>query len=114
LAELRTLLKPGEAARLLAVSVDDAATSKTFASKIAADGRGAIEFSILSDPKHETIDAYGLHDAAYDGEEFEGIPHPAVYVIGKDRRVAWAVVEEDYRKRPKNSDIRAALEALKQ
>jgi len=31
----------------------------------------------LSDPGHKIIDAYGLHDPAYDGKRFDGIPHPA-------------------------------------
>jgi peroxiredoxin len=113
LAELRSLLKKDEAARLYAISVDGAETSRTLASKIAADGKGTIGYGLLSDPGHRTIDAYGLRDPAYDGQEFEGIPHPATYVIGRDRRVAWAKVEADYRKRPTNAEVRAALDALK-
>ena len=112
LSELRSLLRKDERVTLLAVSVDDPETSKTFASKIAADGKGPVSFPLLSDPGHATIDAYGLHDAAYDGQEFEGIPHAAVYVIGRDGRVAWARVSDDYRKRPSIAEIRTALETL--
>ena len=67
---------------------------------------------MLSDPAHKVIDAYGLHDPAYDGTKFDGIPHPTVYVIDKNGRVAWAKVETDYKVRPSNTDIRAALESL--
>lgn len=57
--------------------------SKDFAKKIAADGKGQLNFPLLSDPEHKITDAYGLHDPAYDGQEVAGIPHPAVYLIDK-------------------------------
>jgi peroxiredoxin len=112
LSELRSLLKADEQVRLLAVSVDDHEKTKQLIDKIAADGNGAVNYTILSDPGHKVIDAYGLHDPAYDGTKFDGIPHPTVYVIDKNGRVAWAKVETDYKVRPSNADIRAALEAL--
>lgn len=99
--------------RLYTVSVDKPAESREFAEKIAADGQGAITFPLLSDPDHRVIDAYGLRDPAYTGQKFDGIPHPAVYVIDKAGRVAWVKVEEDYQQRPSDQEIRAALDALK-
>lgn len=113
MAGLRTLLKKNENIRLFAISVDPPEVSKQFAIKLATDGRGEINFPLLSDPDHRTIDAYGLHDPAYDGDKFAGIPHPAVYVIGMNGIVAWAKVESNYRERPRNEEIRAALDALK-
>ncbi len=112
LAELRSLLKPNQQVRLLAVSVDDHEKSKQLADKIALDGRGPVTYSLLSDPDHKVIDAYGLHDPAYKGKKFDGIPHPAVYVIDKNGRVTWVKVESDYKVRPSNEDIRAALASL--
>ena len=112
LSELRSLLKVGEQVQVLAVSVDDHEKTKQLISKIAADGNGAVNYTMLSDPGHKVIDAYGLHDPAYDGTKFDGIPHPTVYVIDKNGRVAWAKVETDYKVRPSNADIRTALEAL--
>ena len=99
--------------RLFAISVDPPDVSKEFATKLKADGNGEINFPILADPDHRTIDAYGLHDPAYDGEKFAGIPHPAVYVIDKNGIITWAKVESNYRERPTNDEIRAALNALK-
>lgn len=87
--------------------------SKTFAEKLGSDNKGAITFPILSDPDHKIIDAYGLRDPAYEGQKVYGIPHPAVYVIDKSGKVAWAKIESNYRERPKNEEIRAALDALK-
>ncbi len=81
--------------------------------KIAADGKGEVAFSILSDPEHKTIDEYGLRDPAYQDTKYFGIPHPAVYVIDKMGKVAWVKIESNYRERPANDEIRAALNTLK-
>ena len=113
MAGLRTLLKKDEKVKLFAISIDPPETSKEFAAKLSADGLGEINFPLLSDPRHQTIDAYGLHDSAYDGGQFAGIPHAAVYVINKEGIVSWARVESNYRERPTNDDIRAALNPVK-
>lgn len=113
LGELRGLLKPNEDVSLYAISVDETEKSKNLAAKIAKDGKGEIGFSLLSDPNHQTIDAYGLFDPAYAGKGTEGIPHPAIYILDKKRKIVWARVESDYRKRPTNAEIRAALDKLK-
>ena len=99
--------------RLYAISIDPLDVSKDLAAKIAADGKGAVDFPILSDPDYKTIDAYGLIDPAYVAQKIYGIPHPAVYVIDKTGKVSWARVESDYKQRPSNAEIRAALAALK-
>ena len=106
-------MKKNENVKLFAISVDPPDVSKTFAEKIASDGKGAINFPLLSDPDHKIIDAYGLRDPAYNGQKVEGIPHPAVYVIDKQGKVAWARIESDYKQRPTNEEIRAALDRLK-
>lgn len=106
-------MKKDENVKLYALSVDPPEVSKTFAEKIAADGKGAINFPILSDRDHKIIDAYGLRDPAYAGQQFDGIPHPAVYVIDKNGKVAWLRIESNYRQRPTNVEIRMALDALK-
>ena len=58
------------------------------------------------------IDAYGIRDPDYNGQTFEGIPRPTVYVIDKTGRITWMKVELNYQERPTNEDIRAALNAL--
>jgi peroxiredoxin len=99
--------------KLYAISVDPPNVSLDFAKKIAADGKGEVNFPLLSDPEHKIIDAYGLRDPAYKGEKVYGIPHPAVYVIDKNSKVVWAKIESNYRVRPTNQEIRIALDALK-
>ena len=98
---------------LYAVSVDSPKKSKEFAEKIAKDGNGAINFLLLSDPNHQTIDDYGLFDTAYIGKGVEGIPHPAIYILDKNRKIVWAKIESDYKNRPTNKDIRAELDKIK-
>ncbi len=93
--------------------MDPPAVSKRFADKIASDSKGALNFPLLSDPQHKIIDAYGLRDDAFKGQDIYGIPHPAVYVITKDGKVSWARIEADYKQRPTNTEIRAALDALR-
>jgi len=99
--------------KLYAISIDRPDVSKTLAEKIASDGKGAVTFALLSDPEHKIIDAYGLRDPAYEGQQVYGIPHPAVYVIDKSGKVTWAKIESNYRERPTNHEIRKALDALK-
>jgi peroxiredoxin len=107
-------LKKDQNVKLYAISVDPPNVSKDFAAKIASDGKGEVNFALLSDPEHKIIDAYGLRDPAYEGQKVYGIPHPAVYVIDKTGKVAWAKIESNYRERPTNEEIRVALGALKQ
>lgn len=104
--------KPGESLNVLAISVDTPEQSREFAEKIVADGKGKVDYPILSDPGHRVIDAYGIRDPDYNGQKFEGIARPTVYVINKDGRVSWMKVELNYKERPTNSDIRAALDAV--
>jgi peroxiredoxin len=112
LAELRSLVQKGENTRVYAISIDSPEVSRSLAEKLAADGKGKVDFPLLSDQDHKVIDSYGLHDPAYDGQKFDGIPKAAVYVIDKNGKVAWAKVEANYRQRPTNQEIRLALDAL--
>ena len=113
LAALRTLLTKGENVELYAITIDPPDVSKKLAEQIAADGKGPVEFTLLSDPGHKIIDTYGLLDPAYKGQDVYGIPHPAVYVIDKSGRVSWVKIESNYRERPVNAEIRTALDALR-
>ena len=105
-------MQKDEPVSLYAVSIDSSENSKEFEKKIAADARGPITFPLLSDLGHRVIDAYGLRDPAYAGQEFDGVPYPSVYVLDKTGRVAWADVNQDYTKRTSNQQIRTALAAV--
>lgn len=112
LSEMRGLLKPGDKVKLFAISVDPPERSIDLIKKIEKDGQGKVEYTFLSDPGHQIIDSYGLFDPAYVGKGVEGIPHPAVYVLDKNRKVVWSKVEPDYRKRPTLDEIRAGFESV--
>ena len=112
LADLRDL-KPGEKFRMFAISIDPAEKSRELASKIAADGKGELPFQLLSDPGYKTISKYGLVDPAYEGKGIYGIPRASIYILDKDRKVVWARVETDYKKRPTNEEIRVGLGMVK-
>ncbi len=98
---------------LVAVSIDPIEKNKELAARIAKDNKGTVEYSLLSDPGHKTIDAYGVFDPKYMGDENEGIPHPAVFIIDRSRKIVWSKVESDYRKRPTTAEIRTELAKLK-
>ncbi|MEO7658916.1 MAG: redoxin domain-containing protein, partial [Pyrinomonadaceae bacterium] len=98
--------------RLYAISIDTPEESRNFLENIAADGNGSVKFDLLSDPGHRVIDGYGLRDHDYDGQKFEGLPHPSIYLIDKNGRVAWAKIEDDYQKRPTKDELRAAIDSL--
>ena len=93
---------------LLAVSVDgEADTQKTMA-RISADGMAA-DFQFLSDADHAVIARYGILNP---NGGSRSIPHPATYVIDRDGVVRWRDIETDYKIRPANEQIVAAVRAL--
>jgi peroxiredoxin len=112
LAGLRDLARAYPEVRFYAISRDLNGDSRELARKIALDGRGAVTFSMLSDPKSVVIDRYGIRDPAYKGDTTDGVPKPSVFVLDQKGRVRWAKIENDYRERPTNEDIAAALDAI--
>lgn len=113
LAELRELIKMDDKFVMYAISIDSPEKSAEMAKNIAKDNKGELNFPILSDPTHKTIDAYGVFDPAYIGQEFEGIPHPAIFILDKDRKILWSKVEPNYRKRPTNEELRVEINKIK-
>jgi peroxiredoxin len=74
-----------------------------------SDGR-RLDFRLLSDPDHAVIGRYGLlnqHDPRQ-----RPIPHPTVFVIDQAGVVRWKFVEINYKIRPMNEDVLAALDQL--
>ncbi|MGP1282493.1 MAG: peroxiredoxin family protein [Parasphingopyxis sp.] len=75
--------------------------------------REDIEYPMLSDEGSAMIDAFDLRDPQYGEESFaNGVPRPAILVIGRDGTVRAKMVETDYRVRPEPADIVAAVDAL--
>lgn len=79
------------------MSVDSVESSQELAQKL------ELSFPLLSDPKRELIQAFGLDDPANE------ISWPAVYVIDAQGKVVWRAFLETYKDRPPPDEILAAL-----
>jgi len=75
--------------------------------RVAEDDGRVLEYLLLSDPDHAVIDRYGLLNQS--DPQSRPIPHPTVFVIDGSGVVRWKFIEIDYRIRPTNEDILAAL-----
>ena len=98
--------------RIYAISRDTPEQSRDLARKIEADHKGPLGFLLLSDPESNTIDRYGLRDPEYAKEKINGVPRPSVFVLDQKGRVRWEKIEADYRERPSNEEVGAALDAF--
>ncbi len=72
------------------VSYDAAEKQKAF-----ADSK-KVGVTLLSDPKSEIIDAFGLRNEKHASGRFAGIPHPAAFIVKPDRTIAAKLFEADY------------------
>jgi peroxiredoxin len=89
-------------------------------------GHHGLPFPVLSDPGNTVAEQFGLaytvpefHRAYYrsimvnipfvNGDESWRLPLPATYVIGRDRRVAFAEAHADYRVRPEPEEALAIV-----
>jgi len=110
LKEMRTLLSDElkKDTEMLVVSIDDDKGTATALTRITADGMKP-DFTFLSDPEHGVIARYGVLNPA--GTR-RGIPHPATFVIDKKGVVQWRDIQTDYKIRPTNAAVLAAVKAL--
>lgn len=92
-------------AEILAISVDERPEQQMMIDRVAAEQGRTLDYHILADPDHAVIDRYGLFNA----DSRRPVPHPAVYVIDMEGVVRWKFIEVDYRIRPGNEDVMAAL-----
>ena len=111
LVELQRLVldHPGLDAQVLAVSVDTHEQTHELLAELGARTPTAAgpALPLLEDQEHRVIARYGIFNP-----KSRGWPHPATYVIDKTGMVRWRFVETDYRVRPTNDDILAALKSL--
>ena len=97
--------------RIIALSVDTPEDLQRMVDRISAEDGLVPGFPFLTDPDHRVIDRYGLFN---DGEtRGRQIPHPATYIIDREGVVRWKFVEVDYKLRPGNDEVLAALEGLR-
>lgn len=95
---------------ILALSIDGREMQQRMIDRVANDDGRVLEFPLLADPDHAVIDRYGLLNQQ--DPEQRPIPHPTVFVIDREGVVRWKFIEIDYRIRPENELILAALSDL--
>ena len=78
--------------------------------RVAREDGIVLDYPLLSDPEHHVIDRYGLFNM--NDPKGREITHPATFVIDMEGVVRWRFVEVNYRVRPTNEDILAAVAAL--
>ncbi len=88
------------------VSYDSAAQQKAFAT-----GKN-VGVTLLSDPKSEIIDAFGLRNEKHTAGRFAGIPHPAAFIVKPDRTIAAKLFEADYETDDKSYVTRPEVGAI--
>ena len=96
---------------LIALSSDDPSDLQMMVDRVAEENDGLmLDNTFLSDPGAGVINRYGLFNQ--DDPRGRAIPHPTTYVIDMEGVVRWKMTEVNYRIRPENADILAALNEL--
>ena len=73
-----------------------------------------IKFPLLSDPKSEVIDRYGLRDPQYkDKPKFDGVPRPIIFILDAKGVIKAKLFEETYKTRPPLEQILAKMDEAK-
>jgi peroxiredoxin len=94
--------------KLVGLAYDTPEVAKAFTE------RRAISYTLLSDPKSEVIDRWGVRDPQYkEGSRAYGVPRPAIFVIDRKGVIRASLAEETYQKRPPVAEVVKALDALK-
>jgi peroxiredoxin len=110
--ELKALLteEQEQSTQILALSVDSPEDLQRMVDRISADDSLTPGFPFVTDSDHRVIDRYGLFNA--DDPRGRQLTHPATYVIDMEGVVRWKFVEVDYKLRPGNEEVLAALAEL--
>ena len=90
----------------MAVCVDSPKESKRVVEK------HKLNFSILSDEKHEVIRAYGLYHTG-GSPDSKDVAVPAHVLIDRSGRIAWRRKATMVQDRPDPAEVRAAIDSLK-
>ena len=71
-------------------------------------------FTLLSDPKSEVIDRYGLRDPAYPvGNKAHGAPKPVIFVVARDGTIKAKLFEESFKNRPSLALLLETIDKVK-
>jgi peroxiredoxin len=60
-----------------------------------------LTYTLLSDPKSEVIDRYGLRDPQYAvGSKAYGVPRPIIFIVARDGTIKAKLFEDTFKTRP--------------
>ena len=111
--ELQSLL-PEESKRntvIIGVAPDRLKDIAKMIPKVESQTNRDFAITLLSDAEHKVIDRYGLLNERA-AERGRYLPHPTTYVIDKTQTIRWKFTEVDYKTRPTNEMILAALSKI--
>jgi len=92
---------------IVSVSYDDPEKLKVFKDKY------KYPYVMLSDKESAAIKAFGILNDKYEPDHFAyGVPHPYIFIVGKDKQIQAVLSEEGYRKRPQVDVIVEAIADL--
>lgn len=94
--------------KIVGLSYEPPSVNKTFTE------RRSIRYALLSDPKSEVIDRWGLRDPQYPpGNRAHGVPRPVIYVIDRQGVIRASLAEETFQKRPPVGEVLKAIDGLR-
>lgn len=94
---------------VLAISPDPPEKTKEMIEKVRSSKDVVLTPRFLSDPDLKATDAYGIRNS----EAKKPIPHPTTVLVDRDGREVRRFTEKDYKRRPTDDEIRAAVERLR-
>ena len=93
--------------RMAGISYDSPQILKTFIE------RRQIGYTLLSDPKSQIIDRYGLRDPQYPpGNLAYGVPRPIIFILDKTGTIKAKLYEETFTKRPPASLVIGTIDKV--
>lgn len=92
------------------MSVDGVEKQQMMIDRVMKEYEIEVDFTLLTDVDHRVIDRYGIYNEMT--PDTNPIPHPTTLVIDMDGVIRWMVTERNYKMRPENEEILAALSAI--
>ncbi len=94
--------------RILAISPDPPEKTRGLIAKVASGKGVSLTHTFLSDPSLGSADAYRIRNE----KATSPLPHPTTVLVGKAGNEVWRFTEVDYKKRPSDAEIAAAMGLL--
>ncbi len=94
---------------VLAIAPDPPEKTREMIEKVRSSKDVVLTHRFLSDPDLRVTDAYGIRNAGAK----KPIPHPTAVLVDRGGREVWRFTETDYKKRPTDDEIRAAVRKLR-